>query len=142
MRPFKERHAAIRSPVHWLHKNRAPDGYSEIHRIIKITLDAREVAKDMHKVKMMLLLISAGEEGKNYCQSCLQIRTVMVLDGKVTVDNCQANFPEALEQISDLITHGVRYSEAKSTLLGQCAAAKGRGRKSQTRESIMSTNRK
>jgi hypothetical protein len=43
---------------------------------------------------MMLLLIPAGEEGKNYCQSCLRIRSVMVLDGKDTEDICHANFPD------------------------------------------------
>jgi hypothetical protein len=92
--------------------------------IFKITWDARLVAKGIHQVEMMVLLIPAGEEGQHYNQSCLRIRSVMVLDGKDTEDNCQANFPEALQQISDLAKHGVRYSKAKDTLLGQCAAAK------------------
>ena len=92
--------------------------------IIKITWDARQVAHDMHQVEMMLLLIPDGEEGQHYNQSCLRIRTVMVLDGKDSEDNVQANFGDALAQIADLVKHGVRYSNEKDTLLGQCALAK------------------
>ena len=86
---------------------------------IKITWDGRQVAVDRHQVEVMLLLIPRGVEGQNYNQSCLRIRTVMVLVGKDSQANVQANFEEMLKQASEIAKNGMRYSAEKGTFMGQ-----------------------
>ena len=86
---------------------------------IKITWDGRQVAVDRHQVEVMVLLIPRGIEGQHYCQSCLRIRTVMVLVGKDSQANVQANFSEMLSQAKEIVKNGVRYSAEKQTFMGQ-----------------------
>ena len=50
-----------------------------------------------------------GAEGQNYCQSCLRIRSVMVITGKDSQENVQANFTQALEQLGDIAKNSLRY---------------------------------
>ena len=87
--------------------------------VVKITWDARDVAKDRYQVELMLLIIPEGEEGRHYCQSCLRIRTAMVISGKDSQENLQANFPEALEQLGEIVRNGLRFSARYNTFLGQ-----------------------
>ena len=89
--------------------------------VVKITWDARQVSADKHQVEIMLLIIPDGAEGQNYCQSCLRIRTVMVITGKDSQENLQANFTQALEQVKEIAKNGLRYSAAHRTFLGQAS---------------------
>jgi hypothetical protein len=82
---------------------------------VKFTWDSRTLGKKMHQTEGMLLIIPHGQEGRLYCQSALRIRTVIVYTGKDSQELVQANFSQIIEELEDLLEHGLRYTAKKDT---------------------------
>ena len=86
---------------------------------IKITFDARRITKKTSQTEVMMHIFRKGEEGPKDCQNALCIITLGVWMGKDSRLNVQANMAKFFDELQVLATHGVLFSEANETYLGQ-----------------------
>jgi hypothetical protein len=89
---------------------------------IKITFDARRITKKTSQTEVMMHIFRKGDDGPKDCQNALCIITLGVWMGKDSRLNVQANMDKFFDELQVLATHGVLFSEANETYLGQWEA--------------------